>query len=79
MRYIKSNSGLGHQEYVYLMPLKTEGQHKHLVLNTIGVYKAGTVEDIEPWESDGMVSKEDVLSVSEIDVQLLTLLEKSQN
>ena len=43
MRYIKSNSGLGHREYVYLMPLKTEGQHKHLVLNSIGIYTAGEV------------------------------------
>lgn len=76
MRYIKSNSGLGHRQYVYLMPLKTEGQHKHLVLNSIGMYEAGSVVDIEPYESDGMVSKEEALLFCSLHHDLIELLEK---
>lgn len=76
MRYIKSNSGLGHRQYVYLMHLKNEGQYKHLVLNSIGMYEAGSVVEIEPYESDGMVEKEEALSFCSLHIDLIELLEK---
>lgn len=79
MRYIKSNSGLGHREYVYLMPLRKEGQDKHLVLNTIGMYDAGSIVDIEPYESEGMVSREEALDMATLHRDIIERFEKSES
>ncbi len=79
MRYIKSNSGLGHREYVYLMPLKSEGEDKHLVLNTIGMYEAGSIVDIEPYESEGMVPREEALDFATLSHDLILYFEKRES
>ena len=48
--FIKSNVGLGHREFVFLMALKSG---KHLILNSIGDYKAGTIIVVDQyWKSD---------------------------
>lgn len=79
MRYIKSNSGLGHREYVYLMPLKKEGPYKHLVSNTIGMYVAGHIVDIEPYESEGMVSREEALDLATLSRDVILYFEKRES
>lgn len=79
MRYIKSNSGLGHREYVYLMPLKSEGPYKHLVLNTIGMYVAGHIVDIEPYESEGMVPREDAHNLATLSHDIILYFEKRES
>lgn len=45
--FYKSNFGLGHREYVYLINI---GDARYVILNTIGFYKAGHIEKFDYFE-----------------------------